>query len=676
MFLKTIFIGLAAFTLMGAAGLADPPPGILDANAIDRSVSPCQDFYKFACGNWQSHFQLPPDKDSFYRQFSGLDDLADATLQSVLERFVAGDRTLPSSAPQQLAAFYSSCINETQISKEAYPTVKSMVDKMEKVKTPRDLARLVAQLHLMGVNVLFNFASGQDLNDSTKVIGFADQGGLSLPDQDYYFNTKPKYVEIVSKFKEHVAKIFALYGVSNDKATAQANMIYELEKHLAAHAMKLADRQDSSKVNHPGTRANLKALTPVFSWDDYFTALGTPQVNALNVDDPEFYKGLNETLKIIPLANLKVYFSWQILNRFASDMTKNFDSEHFQFWSTYLKGTQQDYPRARVCTRATEGALQDALAQAYVSLQSADAIKAKTKTMLDAIRSIFGGDLQTLSWLDDPTRAAALAKLAKVGDKIGFPDHWRNFNGLNLGSNYVLNDARQAVFNSHYTLDKIGKPVDPSEWGMPPWEADAYYDPSRNELVLPFAELLPPVMDLNASDGANFGSLGATTIGHELTHGFDSNGSQFDGNGNFKDWWTPSVRTEFQKRTQCLVDQASAYQVVQGLNVNGALTLTENLADQGGMKLALEAYKKIAASRAPAPDWEGFNETQQYFISFAQAWCSKTTDEELRLRMATDVHPPTEFRVNGVIFNRPEFAEAFGCTTGDRMAPANRCAVW
>ena len=668
-------------------------PDILDALALkDGSdghppLNPCLDFYRFSCGRWIEHTQIPPDKEVISHQSTALLDHTDEKLNQMLANFSQKNaNAIKSGAATQLGDYYSSCLNFTNTARQAKNVLKTRIRKITEIRNLKDLARVTAQLQLEKIDAFFSFGSGQDLNDSARVIGFLGQGGMGLPEPDFYSKTDLKSIEIRQKYLEHIKNLFLLLGESSTAASHYGHMILTLESELALHAYSLDERSNPSRINHPMNQETLKKLTPSFDWDTYFAELieSPNSLGTLNVNEPEFFMQLERILKKTKLSLLKQYLIWQLTLRSASAVNSEFDAEYFSFWHSFLHGEKQMKPRWKRCTQAVEKQLGYALAEAYVSTIEVDRVRSKIEAMILGIKQAFHENLKELTtgsgaWMDPPTMQAALNKLTLLGQKLGAPTLWRNYTALITDrSSFLSNDLKVSAFETRRDLAKINKPVDRTEWEMMPWEINAYYDPSKNEFVFPFGILQPPSFDVNASDGANLGAFGGGTIGHELTHGYDNDGRQYDGNGTLKEWWTPQTKKLFEERSQCFIKQASTYKIEEvGLNVNGKLTLPENLADQGGVKLGYLALRSAQSKRLPAPLWlNKYSENQQYWIAYAQGWCMKRTPEGLRSLINTNEHPPEEFRVNGVVMNRPEFAHDFGCHEGDPMAPVNRCSLW
>lgn len=685
--LKSIIL-TCALGVPSLACAAERFPTIIDLEAMKdglggrEAVDPCDDFYRFSCGTWIDQTPIPPDRKSVSRQATPMDNATDVTLNGILKAYAAGDYSVPSTYAHKLGDYYTSCMAESD-TKAALDVIGDYVAAIETADSPQSVALLISRLHMIGVDALFSFYSAQDLNDSTRVLGNVGQGGMGLPRRDYYFPTDEKGKEILQKYEAYIAQLFTLYGVDEAKSAANAKMVRALETNLASAAYRLEDQNDPEKTNHPASRDMLKKTTAHFDWDYYFRGLEKRDLDTFNMDEPEFFANLDTVLTNLSRDDRSVYLTWLLLNHTADKIGGDFEKAKFAFWNVYMNGAKTHLPRWHECTNEVQSGLGYALAEAYVQLFDGAAIKAKTEAMIASIRQTFADDLQTLNsgdqaWIDHDTLAKAIEKIDMLQQKIGAPAKWRNYDALYITPHHFLTNALNIMqFEAQRDLDKIGKPVDKSEWGMMPWEVNAYYDRSNNEFVFPFGILQPPSLDLSATDGANFGSFGGGTIGHELTHGFDNNGAKYDGSGNLVDWWSPETLAQFNDKAQCFVKQADAYRIDEvGLNVRGKQTLEENLADQGGVKLGYVALDKILSQRAPSANVGPYNERQQYWIAYAQSWCSKATPESLRSQMTDNEHPPSEFRVNAVMMNRPEFARDFACAAGKRMTPATQCSVW
>jgi putative endopeptidase len=586
--------------------------------------------------------------------------------------------TVPSTYAKQLDAFYASCMNTQVIDKKTPGFVQSEIKLINSIRNPRGLAENVARLQLQGVAVLFSFGSQTDYANSNLQISSLFQGGMSFQDKAYYFKRDAKSLEIRTRFIEHVQNVFVLAGESQAQALADARLVLKFETQLANKALATDELQDATALNHPVDIIAIKKTFPNFAWDDFFSALQIKAPGKINLATPDFFEAMNSILKNTPLGELKVYLKWQMLHAWAGSLAEKYRDENFAFWSNYMSGVKETSPRWKKCTRKVEATMTEALGEAFVnSFPNPAAVKSQASLMIQEIKTAFSENLESLDWLDIQTRDAAQQKLALVGDKVGFPAQWQKYGGLVISpDDFIANSRTIAVFASRKDLDKIGQATDRSLWDMAVWEKNAYYSPAANEMVFPLGALVPPIFDITASPGANYGSVGGGWMGHELTHGFDSDGRHFDGQGNLTNWWTAATAQQFEQRSQCLIDQADRYEVIPGLFVRGQQTLTENLADQGGAKIGYQAWVKSAKGRAPAPAVGPFNEAQQFWLAYGQSWCTKETAERTAELVATDVHPPAEFRCNAVIFNRPEFARDFACKAGSRMAPANPCTVW
>jgi putative endopeptidase len=675
-------IAFAAVSKGGSKPITLAVPDILDASALKDAIDPCNDFYQFACGRWIENTEIPADKDRVLHQSTALMDLTDEKLNNLILKVSKGDSSLQTKASKQIVDYYNSCMDFGKKVPAAEALLKKRLAMVERLPGIKDVTSILVAMHGEGGGAFFAFGSGQDLRDSSSVIGFLDQGGMGLPEPSYYFDKDAKSKEIRKKYVSHIAKIFSLLGQSKKVAGQKARSILSIETRLAEKAMSFDERQDPAKTNHPITREALAKLAPAIDWGLYFRSQSVPE-SALNINEPEFFKHMSEVIQSTSLKDLKGYLEWQIVSRSASEVNTALDQENFEFWNKYLRGEKEMMPRWKRCTRAVEHNLGYALAEIYVKTVDSEAIRAKIESMIALIEQTFREDLEALSsgegaWLDVPTKAEALRKLAKLQKKLGAPVKWRDYSSLGTGDLFVDNDLKVAEFENKRDLAKIGKPLDRLEWDMMPWEINAYYDPPKNEFVFPFGILQPPSFDLRASEGANLGAFGGATIGHELTHGFDNDGRQYDANGNVKDWWTNETKGNFTKKIECFVRQADAYEITSvGLNVDGKKTLPENLADQGGVKIGYAALQSALAKRAPVSPWLGrYSENQQYWIAYAQSWCGKARPETLRQQIKTDPHPPEEFRVNAVVMNRPEFARDFSCKEGSRMAPKVRCSLW
>lgn len=648
-----------------------PPP--VDLAALDRNVNPCDDFYAFACGGWIQKTEIPADRPGWFRGFSEIQERNQKLLREILDTAAAGK--LDSPYADKLGTWFASCMDEAKLDKASLQTLAEETKAIDAIDGPPALARKVARLQKMGVDAFFHFASDQDFRDATQVIGSADQGGIGLPDRDYYLKDDAKSQEIRANYVKHVARMLELSGVPADQAAKQAATVMEIETALAKASMSRVDRRDPYKIYHRIERKGLEGLAPTFDWNAYFDALGQPDLEKINVATPEFFSGWNEVLKNRPLADLQTYLRWQLLDAAAPGLSEPFVQQDFAFRSQNLTGEKEILPRWKRCVDSVDQAMGEALARPFVAATFGSKGKEMSQELVRGIEDAFQSNLGNLAWMDDATKAQALDKLHAVYNKIGYPDRWRNYDKLEVKDGaYLRNRFNAAIFESNRDLNKIGKPVDRAEWFMSPPTVNAYYNPLLNEMVFPAGILQSPFFNARAEEATNAGGIGMV-MGHELTHGFDDKGRLFDAKGNLREWWTPEVSKAYESKAQCVVDQYAGYQVL-GQNLNGELTLGENIADIGGLKLAWDAFQASRKGAEAKPAEGGFTEGQKFFLSFAQSWCAKRRDEYARMLVTVDPHSPPEYRVNGVVANLPAFGETFQCPAGSAMAPAKRCAVW
>jgi len=662
----------------GTGWLRPPAPSVqsgADPEALDRSINPCDDFYQFACGGWASRTSIPPDRPAWSRSFSEITERNLAILRESLEANAAGHFEPEDQEARKLGDFYATCMDEEKAETSSAETLREEFARIEAIADRESLARTVAALHLRGVTALFAFRSQQDLRDATEMIGAADQGGLGLPERDYYLKRDPKSVELRKRYGEHVARMLELADESQRVAAQHARTVVRIETALARGSLPVVERRDPYKVYHRIDREGLGREAPVFPWNAYFVELGHPGITAINVAVPGFFAQLNHVLTTARIADLRTYLRWHLLDASARALGARFVDEDFRF-TAVLTGTERLLPRWKRCVTATDQTLGEALGKPFVRRTLAVADRARARAMIEAIERSFDADVAGLSWMDAETRARALEKAAQIANKIGFPDRWRDYGTLEIDrTSYLANLMHGTIFESRRQLDKIGRPVDRTEWLISPPTVNAYYNPSLNEIVFPAGILQPPFFMVAAPDPMNYGAIGMV-MGHELTHGFDDQGRKFDGNGNLRDWWTRAVAEAFTQRAACLVRQFDAYVAVGDQHVNGKLTLGENIADQGGLKLAYAAYRGTDANATPTARSQSFTAEQQFFISFAQSWCAKRRPDLERLLANVDPHSPPRDRVNGAVANLQAFAAAFSCPAGSPMAPAKRCAVW
>jgi predicted metalloendopeptidase len=632
------------------------------------------DFYQFACGGWIKNNPIPADRPIWSR-FGELAERNRTVLRSILED--AAKATKRTANEQKIGDYYSTCVDQDSINKKGIAVLKPEFDRIAALKDKSALPALMAHLHSQGINGLFGFYSGADFKNAKEVIAQADQGGLSLPDRDYYLKDDAKSVELRKQFSEHVANVFKLLGDAPGKATVEAGAVLAIETALAKGAMDRVERREPEKIYHKLSRQQWQALTPSFSFATYLLDLGAPEFTALNVASPDFFNALDAELKTISLDDLKTYLRWHLVHSQVEALPEPFVDEDFNFYGKTLQGTKELQARWKRCVAAADGDLGEALGQVFVEKYYPPEAKARTLKMVDQLEAALHQDISELPWMSEVTKKQALVKLAAVQNKIGYPSKWRDYTALKIVRGDALgNSMRANAFETHRQLAKIGKPLDKQEWQMTPPTVNAYYNPTENDINFPAGILQPPFYDFKADDALNFGGMGAV-IGHELTHGFDDEGALFDPEGNLKNWWTPEDEKAFKERTQCIVDEYDQFVAVDDVHVRGKLTLGENTADNGGLRIAYMALmKSLADAGKPAEKIDGFTPEQRLFIGWGQIWCQNQTDQMARLLALNNEHSPGQYRANGVVENMPEFQKAWGCKAGQPMVRANACRVW
>jgi putative endopeptidase len=662
-------LGLAAAAQQGGRGF--------DKSRMDASAAACNDFYQFANGTWLKTTEIPAAFPS-WGSFNILAENNRKTLHEILEESTKNSKAKRGSVEQKIGDYYATCVDEAAREAAGAKPLTSELARIDKIKDVKGIQEEVAHLHSIGTPTLFGFGSLPDLKNSSMVIGFAGQGGLSLPTNEYYTKDDDRSKELRAKFVEHMTNMFKLVGDSPEAAAKNAQTVMAIQTRLAQNSRTPVQLRDFSTQYHKMGPADLAKLTPTFSWGDYFAGLGLPKTLEINVAHPEFFQAMDKMLTEIPVADWKTYFRWHLITDAANALSTPFETESFNFYGKTLQGRKEQYPRWRRCVSSTDAALGEALGQVYVSRAFTPEAKARMQTMVNNLIAAFRERVTSNAWMSEETRKAALAKLAAFHQKIGYPDKWIDYTSLNVKrDSYVQNALRAAAFSVRRDLNKIGKPIDRAEWGMTPPTVNAYNNWLQNEIVFPAGILQPPFFNPEADDAINYGAIGAV-IGHEITHGFDDQGAKFDLEGNLKDWWTPADLKNFESRSECVVNQFSGFEVEPGLNMTGKLVSGESIADLGGLTVAYAAFEKSLAGKPRPADIDGFSPEQRFFLGWAQVWAEKYTPESARLQAQSDPHPLSRFRVNGPLSNMPEFAEAFQCKVGDAMVrPAEqRCQVW
>jgi putative endopeptidase len=649
------------------------PLKVVDVAYMDTTVNACRDFFAFANGTWLNTDTIPAAYSSS-GVFKDMADRNELVVKSVLEDAVARAPSLPdTSTEHKLGIFYGSCMDSTTVEAAGLTPLLPTFASIDSVTTGPALLSVVARLQMSGANVLFRYYPGVDAHDAAHYVADIDRGGLGLPDRDYYLNPAPSADSTRKAYVAHVAKMFVLAGEDSATAATDAGRVMSLETELARAQLTRVARRDPKASDHQMAVSGLQRIAPNVPWASYFRDVGvSAPLTKVNVDEPAFMRRVSELVASRPLDDWRAYLRSHVLATAAPWLSSPFVNENFVF-NQRFSGAKQLLPRWKRCLRATDGEIGEALGQAYVAKTFPPEAREKAKSVIDDIRAAFKERLLTLTWMSDATRAQALDKLGRMGEKVGYPDTWRNYSKLQVAQGpFVLNVAAADRFEWNRIADRPGQPVDKTEWDMTVPTVNAYYDPSKNEMVFPAGALVPQTFDPKADDGANYGSLGGSWAGHELTHGFDDEGRHYDAEGNLRDWWTGADSKAFNKQAELDAKQYDGYVEVDTFHVNGHLTLGENIADYGGALTAYDALERALQRDGRPPLIDGFTPEQRYFIAFAQSFRSHSRPEQLRLRVKVDPHSPERWRVNGPLSNMEAFAKAFGCKPADAMVrPGN-----
>ena len=689
--MRSFRLALIFLTLFSVAGFsqststAKPAPGF-SLDTIDKSVDPCVDFYQYACGNWIKNSEIPPDQAQWV-SFVELNERNRNVEKDILEKAAAGGKER-NAIDQKIGDFYSSCMDEKTVDSKGVAALKPELDRIDAVKDKQALIDEIAHVHMVGPNPLFNFYSSSDLHNADQVIANIDQGGLTLPDRDYYLKDDEKMKGIRQHFVEYMDGVFVLAAAKPGESGAASGMdamsskdaetVLRIETAIAKAQMDRTARRDPKNRDHKMSRADAVALAPNFHLDRYFQDVNAPSFSELNVGNPDYFKQINALLETESLESLKTYVRWHVLHAAAPWMSQPFVDANFKFQQV-LTGQKEIQARWKRCVSLTDRQLGEALGQRYVDVTFGPESKARMLKMVDALEQSLDSDIHDLSWMSADTKKEAKVKLEAIRNKIGYPDVWRDYSSVTIKpGDLVGNLERTTEFESKREIAKIGKPLDRKEWGMTPPTVNAYYNPSYNEIVFPAGILQPPFFDPKLDDAVNFGGIGLV-IGHELTHGFDDQGRKFDPHGNLHDWWSEEDGKEFEKRVSCVADEYSSFVAVDDVKLNGRLTLGENTADNGGARIALAALERLIAEDKTGKEGrtiDGYTPEQRFFLGFARVWCEKRRPEVARMRVLTDPHSPGKYRVDGVVQNMPEFQKAWSCKAGQPMVAENACHVW
>ncbi|MFA6302090.1 MAG: M13 family metallopeptidase [Legionella sp.] len=665
------FSGLLALVLTCSAYAQTPDPLHLDW--MNPAIKPDQDFYAYANGTWQKNNPIPADYSS-WGSFNIVNEKVQKQIHELVLQAAENTKAKPGSIEQKVGDFYYSGMDEARINQLGISPLAKEFAAIEAINSLADLEKYLPHLHNIGVDALFNFGSMQDFKDSEQMIAAAMQGGLGLPDRDYYLKDDEKFKQIRKEYVAHISKMFQLLGDSPDKAAKAAQTIMAIETKLAQASMTQVQQRDPHAIYHIMSLKQLDEQTPNFSWSEYVAGRGVSNMQSMNLAMPDFFKALDRELKQIPIEDWKTYLRWHVLDDYASFLSKPFVDQNFKMVSA-LSGTEKILPRWKRVIGVENGALGFAIGKMYVDKYFSPKAKQEVLEMLQNIRAELSEDIATLAWMTPETRKAALKKLNKMEERVGYPTKWWDYSTLKIDRNaYVENIMRANEFLSKRDLDKIGKPVDRSEWGMTPQTINAYYDASMNSINMPAGILQPPFFDPNAPMAVNYGSIGFV-MGHEMTHGFDDQGAQFDAHGNLKNWWTPGDLSKFNAATQCIVDQFSNYTVDGGMHVQGKLVVGEATADLGGITLAYKAFHRSKDFKN-AKTINGLTPDQQFFLGTAHVWATNIRPKQIQNQVTTDPHPPAQYRVNGSLANIPQFKAAFGISEDSPMVNKKQCVIW
>ncbi len=675
-YLILFFLLLMASTLTFAQSNNSQPESATPFSAVDKTANPCADFYQYSCGNWIKSAKIPPDQSS-WGTFPELSERNETIMKGILEK-AAANNPQRDSIDQKIGDYYESCMDEKAVNAKGLEPLEPELDRIAGVKDKQSLIDAIARVHMIGPNPLFNFYSQPDLHDANMVIAYIDQGGLSLPDRDYYLKDDAHMTKIRGQYVDYITQLFTLDGQTPEQAAESAKTVLRIETALAKAAMDRTARRDPKTRDHKMSSEEASQLAANFQLERFFTDVNAPKISELNVSNPEFFKQVNQLLESESLGAWKTYVSWHLLDGTAPWLSKPFVDANFKMEQA-LTGQSEIKPRWKRCVAAVDNELGEALGQRYVDVTFGAEGKERMLKMVNALEKSLSEDIQSLPWMSDETKKQAHVKLGAIRNKIGYPDKWRDYSSVEIVRGDLLgNFLRANEFEAKRDVNKIGKPLDRNEWGMTPPTVNAYYSPPRNEIVFPAGILQPPFFDKDADDASNFGSIGVV-IGHELTHGFDDQGRKYDPQGNLRDWWTPEDGKKFEERASCVANEYSGFTAIDDLKLNGRLTLGENTADNGGARIALAALHHYMAddkSGKASQTIDGYTPEQRFYLGYARIWCELRRPELVRAMVTTNPHSPGKWRVDGVVQNSSDFEHAFSCKAGDAMVSQNACRVW
>jgi len=664
------------FLLMLALALVacQSPKSGIDTSLMDTTVRPQDDFYRYMNGTWLKSYEIPADKSN-YGTFTKLADDAEANLRVIVESAANGAENQPGSDKQKIGDLYKSFMDTTRIEELGIDAIKDELDAIQALESKKALAEHAARLSRVGIGGPFRDFVGQDAKNSTEYIVNLYQSGLSLPDKDYYLRSDKKFAEFREKLLAHMETMFSMAGYAD--AAGMAKRVMGLEMQIAQAHWDRVDNRDPNKTYNKVALKDLGRTAKGFDWNSYAAIAGFADQQSVRVYQPSYLTAFGGLYASVPLQTWKDYYTWRLLTGSAPYLSSTFAAEDFNFFSKTLRGVEEERPRWKRGISTVERSMGFLLGKLYVEKHFKPEAKERMKTLVQNLRDAFKERISGLSWMGEETKQKALAKLEKFNSKIGYPDKWRDYTGLEIKAGDLIENMRaSAEFETQRQLNKLGQPIDRTEWGMTPQTVNAYYSPTMNEVVFPAAILQPPFFNMDADDAVNYGGIGAV-IGHELTHGFDDQGRKYDGEGNINDWWTDTDGKEFDARAKVMIDQYGGYSPIDTMKVNGRLTLGENIADLGGLTIAYYAYQKSLGGK-DAPVIGGYTGDQRFFLGWAQVWGRKYRDDELRSRLVTDPHSPSEYRANGIVSNMPEFYQAFDVKDGDPMYRAEdvRVKIW